>query len=629
MTANAWSPQVKTVTQANANGLLKFEEQIADAGQRIFSLATFAYTVGTGSIIVFKNGQLLTRNSDYVEIDATTISLSDRCEEDDKVQFLGFVGVSGTAVVDELLRSDLLAASGSGIVGTQAPWTGAASLDIKTKFSEYISVFDFLSKAQIQDIQNGTALYDVSTDVQRAIEYARKRNAQRANQVADPKSPYFASTCMLVFPPGLYRCDKSLWFGINSADANWDSSKVVENVSGYGAIIWGRTGGKPVIDLAGAFGTKWNGITIYGNGTLTPNVGVLISRSGNANGDNPSAGAHRFTDVNIHGDFSLACMYNYGSEINYLTNCYFYQNSGKTVYLITSNNARFAVTSDFCVIATSLQSTYCDFITNCIFKSSTGNTTPNGAVMWIESADYGPKIANSYIDGSGSVYMPNIYLCNALGLTSANSTSFNQGLSVVGTTFEYRSNIDLIVVEADHNVNDVFFHGNSCTINTAGGFFGIKINAGGRIKNLDCQRTSGDSAGSAFVIGGAGDTLYEAMKFTAMNKNIVGNNWAANETNFTRNGAVNTFDLAPYGIPKFAKMIAVKLIVSATGAGNLISFFTQGSGGGTPYDLIAITQVANGMVIIEGLLPVNTDKFDYNIPAACNYMRVAFRGFYY
>jgi hypothetical protein len=118
MSASVWNPNPQIVSQANASGLLKQEKQILTAGQRLITIATFAYAVGTGSLLVFKEGSTipLNRNEDYFELTATTFLLAEAAADGDKIQIIGFVGIVGSVTTDTQLRSDLFASTGGNIV---------------------------------------------------------------------------------------------------------------------------------------------------------------------------------------------------------------------------------------------------------------------------------------------------------------------------------------------------------------------------------------------------------------------------------------------------------------------------------------------------------------------------------
>lgn len=75
-------------------------------------------------------------------------------------------GIGAGAWVDRTdvtLRSDLASESGSELVGYQPAGTGAGATTVQSKLRESVSVFDFMTAAQIADVRAGTASIDVTT----------------------------------------------------------------------------------------------------------------------------------------------------------------------------------------------------------------------------------------------------------------------------------------------------------------------------------------------------------------------------------------------------------------------------------------------------------------------------------
>lgn len=144
MTASAWNPNSAVVPQLNANALLRDETQFVTAAtQKIFNLKTFAYVPGTGSLFVIVNGSLLARNVDYLEVDGSTVLLTNAAVDGDKITFIGFIGITGSTTTDPILRSDLASGSGCINVGfTAVAGVVKRTLDDKLK-DTLLSVKDF------------------------------------------------------------------------------------------------------------------------------------------------------------------------------------------------------------------------------------------------------------------------------------------------------------------------------------------------------------------------------------------------------------------------------------------------------------------------------------------------------
>lgn len=171
--ANVWSPNSRTVTQANASGTLKHELAYLTKDQRTVDIESFAYVVNTGSLLVYKNGKILTRNKDYIEATTTQIILTEGAETSDQILFLGFVGITGTVVDDTVLRSDLLAGSGSKFVGFLPRGAGAVSRKLEDKVREVVSVTDHMSDAERADALTGNPVLDVTAAFNKALAESR------------------------------------------------------------------------------------------------------------------------------------------------------------------------------------------------------------------------------------------------------------------------------------------------------------------------------------------------------------------------------------------------------------------------------------------------------------------------
>ena len=107
---------------------------------------------------------------------------------------------------------------------------------------------------------------------------------------------------VLKIPSGLYAVSDSIDLTLLR-----DINMVLD---GDGSVIFGKCAGDPVID---ALGSRWltiRDLTIIGDQTQTPKLGIQIGRlSGNIVADD-----HLFEDVKIIGHYSLACLLNLAAE---------------------------------------------------------------------------------------------------------------------------------------------------------------------------------------------------------------------------------------------------------------------------------------------------------------------------
>jgi hypothetical protein len=93
------------------------------------------------------------------------------------------------------LSTSLAASSGSSLVGFIQSGTGAVATTVQAKLRESISVFDFMTAAQIADVQAGTLLIDVTAAIQSAIDWViykhtRSRNFRWRSFFTSRRIPY-------------------------------------------------------------------------------------------------------------------------------------------------------------------------------------------------------------------------------------------------------------------------------------------------------------------------------------------------------------------------------------------------------------------------------------------------------
>lgn len=88
--ASIWQGQSGIIPVVNTAGNLFVENQVATAGQTVFTLASFQYTPGTNSIFVFKNGLLLKLATAYTETDNSHVTLAAGANVGDVLTFVAF-----------------------------------------------------------------------------------------------------------------------------------------------------------------------------------------------------------------------------------------------------------------------------------------------------------------------------------------------------------------------------------------------------------------------------------------------------------------------------------------------------------------------------------------------------------
>lgn len=95
--ASIYSGQNTLIPVVNSFGNVFEEWQIATAGQVIFILASFQYTPGTNTLLVFKNGLFQRPGFDYTETNSTRIAFTTPTALNDRIAFFAWATL-GTAI---------------------------------------------------------------------------------------------------------------------------------------------------------------------------------------------------------------------------------------------------------------------------------------------------------------------------------------------------------------------------------------------------------------------------------------------------------------------------------------------------------------------------------------------------
>ena len=147
--------------------------------------------------------------------------------------------------------------------------TGAVATTVQAKLRESVSAFDFMTAAQVADVQAGTIALDVSAAVQAAITHVKARGGGA-----------------VFFPFGRYRCDTTIKLQ-NTTASNAHVSLIGEGGgnafipnTATGSIIVGNTGGI-ALDCAGSSSVTLRDIGVMCGGTLTnqSTIGILFQRT--------------------------------------------------------------------------------------------------------------------------------------------------------------------------------------------------------------------------------------------------------------------------------------------------------------------------------------------------------------
>jgi hypothetical protein len=211
------------------------------------------------------------------------------------------------------------------------------------------------------DVRDFGAKGDGNTDDAAAINSAIVAVRARHRKIGE-----FDLGCRLLFPTGIYVVRSSIDLtGLRNINTV---------VDGGGSAILGRCKGKPVIDALGSRWLTMRDLTVLGDPTAPPEIGIqmgLVSKR-------VVADDHRFEDVKVLGTFELACLYNRAAETTGFDHVFLWNNHPNSFCLIQDGVNHFGVRSDFINVdiplETGLSFNENEFI-NCDFRHG-GHGTP-------------------------------------------------------------------------------------------------------------------------------------------------------------------------------------------------------------------------------------------------------------
>jgi len=171
----------------------------------------------------------------------------------------------------DTLRSDLAASSGSSLVGFIQSGSGAVPRTVQDKERDVISVFDFMTAAQIADVKARTATIDVSAAINAALQYASSISGVVAPDYVTPTRVSGGAT--VYFPNGVYLCASMVELP--------DFVRMLGE-SKYGTVIKSTYDGYVVRNTLGAYydalGQGIKNLSILGDRTKTSQVGIALLR---------------------------------------------------------------------------------------------------------------------------------------------------------------------------------------------------------------------------------------------------------------------------------------------------------------------------------------------------------------
>lgn len=117
----------------NVQGSLIPQSFVATAGQTVFTLSAFTYTLGTNSLLVFINGQRQILTRDFTETSTSSFTLVEGCIVGDFVDVIGFPQLILTAVPVNSIDWSQIALTNPGS-GTKKLWADPAD-SYRVKFA--------------------------------------------------------------------------------------------------------------------------------------------------------------------------------------------------------------------------------------------------------------------------------------------------------------------------------------------------------------------------------------------------------------------------------------------------------------------------------------------------------------
>jgi Pectate lyase superfamily protein len=253
-----------------------------------------------------------------------------------------------------------------------------------------VNVFDFMTAAQIADVQARTATIDTAAAITAAIASL----STTGGVVRMPKGRYLTSS-KVVLTTGVSLVGDGQIGGPSAYDEGVTTIYAVHNQPA-------------VLSLVGAVGCTVSDICLQGGPTsgAYPQAGLLLGRSTSA-----SAGYHHISRVAVYGNFSVAGVYSIASEDNYWEdlNVWVYGGGAKNCFYTSIGNSNVAMTEPL-VTSSNLDNVFVRFW----FTNS--STDANAACLYIDAAQavgswsfYGGyatayagsyvTIANGYVDG--------------------------------------------------------------------------------------------------------------------------------------------------------------------------------------------------------------------------------------
>lgn len=196
--------------------------------------------------------------------------------------------------------ADLTASTGSSLIGHIASGTGAIARTAQAKMRDVVGVFDFMTTAQIADVQAGTLGEDVTAAIQAAIDAAYALSLGNITVTYDTIRKGGAT---VQIPPGAYKTTTTVQLkeGVTLQGAGRFSTVISSSYDG--TLIRNQT---PV--SYDAFGMGIKDLCVQGDRTKTSQIGIALLRDWQGEYSNVSV-----VECGSHGWRLYQCV---GSQFN-------------------------------------------------------------------------------------------------------------------------------------------------------------------------------------------------------------------------------------------------------------------------------------------------------------------------
>jgi len=288
---------------------------------------------------------------------------------------------------------DLSASSGASLIGFIQSGTGAVATTVQVKARQAFSVFDFMTSAQIADVQAGSLGVDVTAPINAATAAAF---ALSLGTIALPYDNIRKGGTTVHFPPGAYK---------TTGQINLYDGVVLKGAGRFSTVISSSYDGpiiRNVLTNYDAFGMGVQDMHIQGDRTKTSQDGIALLREWQGHYSNVSIrGCGRY------GLYLLQCIGGTFTDMEVL------ECVGHNVYLRDGQNS---------------------------WADTTANNLPTNTIVFNNIHSYGSDGAGIYFGQAGTGAIGSVNGVSFLGGSAEYNYKSSQGGGNTGYSIEVRAN---------------------------------------------------------------------------------------------------------------------------------------------------------------------------------------------